>query len=90
MSRTSDPEPLEAAVFLHKVDFFFPFFPTASSRVQHAKEVCPCRTERQAAHAEAFRTRAHGGPKESCSDPVPGQHEVWGRLQLWRPRVLGP
>lgn len=60
-----------------KVWVVFFFSTTASSCVQHAKEVCPRWTEGQATHPEAFWTRTHGGPKESCSDPVPGEHWVW-------------
>lgn len=72
------PKAFGRSNILHKPGNLFPFLaPTASPCVQHAKEVCPCRAERQAAHPEAFWTCAHGGSKESCPDPVPGRHRGW-------------
>lgn len=46
--------------------------PPASSGVEPAKEVCPCRAEGQAAHAETLRACSQSRSQEGCTDPTSG------------------
>lgn len=48
--------------------------PLGTSGVEPAEEVCPCRAEGQAAHAETLRACAHSRSQEGCTDPTSGTH----------------
>lgn len=53
--------------------------PPGSSGAEPAEEVCPCRAEGQAAHAETLRACTHSRPQEGCTDQTSGTQKTHTR-----------